>query len=519
MDMEPPPPRHDARPRLRWWPGAIILLLGASFLIWVRLQTDWPFQKRNLTSLAIAGGTGVLLLVWWTFLSRAPARLRLGITFGVTGALLAAGALFRVRGMSGDMLPIVEFRWAKAPPAVAPADATPPSINLSPNAPAFPQFYGPDRNGVLAGPALAANWSARPPQVLWRQPVGAGWSGFAIVGDLCLTQEQDGEEECVTARLLATGAEVWRHRDRARFANTIAGEGPRATPTIVGDRVFTHGSTGLLNCLDLATGRQLWQRDVVKDSAGRVPIWGAASSPLAVDDLVIVHGGEGGSHSLFAFRIKDGSPVWQAGTSASYSTPILATLAGVPQIVAFNHRSVSGHDPPTGKTLWQHPWGNGNVVCAAPVLVSSNRVLFSSGYGVGAELLEITRHDDGSFAVERLWRSIRMKAKFAHVFVRDDSVFGLDDGILASVNLADGSQRWKEGRYGHGQGLVVGEHYLLMSEGGELVLLQPTAAAPNELARFRVFNSKTWNPPALASDLLLVRNDREAVCLRLPTVE
>jgi outer membrane protein assembly factor BamB len=188
-------------------------------------------------------------------------------------------------------------------------------------------------------------------------------------------------------------------------------------------------------------------------------------------------------------------------------------------VVAFNDRSVSAHDPQTGDVLWQRPWGNGNVVCASPLIVSSNRVLFSSGYGVGAELLEITRRTNGSFAADRVWKSIRMKAKFAHLFIRDESVFGLDDGILACVNVADGSQRWKEGRYGHGQGLAVGEHYLLMSEGGELVLLQPTPVAPNELARFRVFNSKTWNPPALAGDLLLVRNDREAACLRLPVAK
>jgi outer membrane protein assembly factor BamB len=108
-----------------------------------------------------------------------------------------------------------------------------------------------------------------------------------------------------------------------------------------------------------------------------------------------------------------------------------------------------------------------------------------------------------------------MKAKFAHLFVRDGCVFGLDDGIFACADLRDGSKRWRDGRYGHGQGLVVGEHYLLMTESGELVLLRPTREAPNELARWKVLNSKTWNPIALAGELLLVRNDREAACLRL----
>jgi outer membrane protein assembly factor BamB len=199
----------------------------------------------------------------------------------------------------------------------------------------------------------------------------------------------------------------------------------------------------------------------------------------------------------------------------SYSAPRLVTLAGAPQILAFNHGSVAAHHPATGATLWEKPWGNGNVVCAAPVVVSTNQVLFSSGYGYGAELLEVSSTGPNQLAVRLVWKSIRMKSKFAHLFARDGSLYGLDDGILACVNLADGSQRWKEGRYGHGQGLLVADRYLLMAESGELVLLHPTPAAPNERARFRVFNAKTWNPPALAGDLLLVRNDQEAACLRL----
>jgi outer membrane protein assembly factor BamB len=485
----------------------------------VRAQAEWPFQKRNLTSYEILVVTVILLLVWWTFFSRAANRLRLGITFTLVGVALAGAALFRLRGMTGDMMPIVEFRWGKTSLPQVPEPKPGAMAEVAKHGDteySFPQFYGPNRDGVLAGPKLDTNWGAHPPQVLWRVPVGAGWSGFVVVGgDLCLTQEQRGEEECVVARELASGIERWRHTDAARYHTTIAGEGPRATPTVVSNRVFTFGSTGLLNCLDLASGKPMWQRDVMKESGGKVPQWGATSSPLLVDDLVVVHGGEGGSHSLFAYRAADGTPVWKGGASPSYSTPILATLAGVPQVLAFDDGSVSGLNPKSGATLWQRPWGNGNVVCASPLVVGSNRVLFSSGYGVGAELLELAQKTNGGVAAEPVWKSIRMKAKFAHMFVREGCVFGLDDGMFACVDLQDGAQKWKEGRYGHGQGVLVGDLYLLMAEAGELVLLRPTSDAPNELARFRVFNSKTWNPIALAGDLLLVRNDQEAVCIRL----
>lgn len=501
----------------------LLVLLASMGLLWVRARADWPFQKRNLTSYQIAIIGGMLVFVWWTFFSRASKRLRLGVTLGCVALALAGAGLFRISGMSGDLTPIIEFRWTKLTTTEQAAatmrdgpDATIQRLNPATNA--FPQFYGPNRDGVLPGPALDTNWVAHPPPEIWRRPVGAGWSGFAIVGEVCVTQEQDGPDECVVARELGTGNELWRHRDAARYSTTIAGEGPRATPTIAGDRVYTFGATGLLNCLDLASGGRIWSRDVVRESGGTIPQWGATSSPLRVDDLVIVHGGEAGSHSLFAYHAADGNPAWQGGTSPGYSTPILATLAGAPQVLAFDDGSISGHDPKTGATLWQRLWGNGNVVCATPLVVDSNRVLFSSGYGVGAELLEISARSGGQLVAKRVWKSIRMKSKFAHMFIRDDCVFGLDDGIFACVDLADGTQKWKEGRYGHGQGLLVGDLYLLVAESGELVLLRPTPAAPNEIARVKVFNSKTWNPPALSGDVLLLRNDREALCLRLPVM-
>ena len=506
---------------MRWWPGLALLFIALALAGWVRTQSDWPFQKRNLTTAQIVIVTGMLLLLWWTFLSRAPKRLRLGITFGLVGLAVMGAALFRLRGVTGDMLPILEFRWSQRTPPTAP----PPLEKIGPTTidsrarqarADFPQFLGPDRNGVLSGPPLQTNWVAHPPALVWRRPVGPAWSGFAISGNVCLTQEQREANEYVVAYDLTTGEPLWSHSDPAHFSTTIAGEGPRATPAVVSNRVFTFGSTGILNCLDLGKGGLLWSHDVVTEAGAKGPQWGCASSPLIVDDLVVVQGGEGVTPSLFAYRIETGKQVWAGGTTdASYSSPVLATLAGSPQVLAFNNGSVSGHDPATGATLWEHPWGNGNVVCASPVVVSSNRVLFSSGYGVGAELLEISRNHTGNFSVHQVWKSIRMKSKFAHLFARNGFLYGLDDGIFACVDLQDGSLRWKEGRYGHGQGLLVGDLYLLMAESGELVLLRPTPESPNELGRHRVFNAKTWNPIALSGDLLLVRNDREAACLRL----
>jgi outer membrane protein assembly factor BamB len=511
----------DGPTGIRWWPAIVVLALTTAAVTWVQARSDWPFQKRNLTSLPVVLIAAALLLVWWTFFSRAPRAWRFGIALGLVFCLGAGAALFRIRGVSGDLVPILEFRWAKpavsaSPVSPTPADTLGTSRLLIPDTNSFPQFYGPNRDGVLSGPSLETNWTAHPPTEIWRRKVGAAWSGFVIVGDLCLTQEQRGESECVVAYDLATGRERWIHSDPARYHTTIAGEGPRATPAVVSNRVFAAGSTGILNALELDSGRLIWSRNVVTESGGKLPEWGFTSSPLVVDDRVIVHGGEGAGKLLFAFDAGDGKPAWSAGTAnPSYASPTLATLADTRQVLAFTRRVVSGHDPATGSTFWELPYESGNVVCATPVVIDAHRVLFSSGYGRGSDLIELTRDVSGGLAARRVWKTIRMKSKFAHLYARDDYLFGLDDGMFACVDLKDGSQRWKEGRYSHGQGLLVGDLYLLMAEAGQLVLLRPTPDGPNEQARFPVFSDKTWNPIALAGDLLLVRNDQEAVCLRL----
>ncbi len=483
-----------------------------------RLQ-DTPFQQRNLRTLITLVITGAAIFLWWLTLSRARWKLRLtvaAIGIGLTGL---ATASFRIRGVSGDLMPILEPRWARsAPPAAEPAVSPAPhaTADASGAGSDFPQFLGPDRTATLAGPTLDPDWKARPPTEVWRQPIGAAWSGFAVVGERAVTQEQRGDQESVTCYDLRTGRLLWAHGDAASYSTTIAGAGPRCTPTIVSNRVFTLGATGLLNCLELASGRLVWQRSITGDAGARMPEWGFAGSPLFLDGLVIVSAGGQPDKSLLAYRADSGQLRWAAGSApVGYSSPFVAELAGVRQILVFNSRRITAHDPASGTVLWEYPWGVGQPHVAVPVVVGTSRVVFSSGYGVGAELLDIGRQADGFLAATRVWQSRRMKAKFANLVARDGFLYGLDDGILACVDLADGSLRWKEGRYGHGQGLLLSEHFLLMSEPGELVLLRPTPEAPHELHRFRVFSSKTWNPIALAGEFLLVRNDLEAACLRL----
>ncbi len=503
MSESPSSPRP-----IRWWPAVFMLLVGSAGIGIARGKSDWAYQQMgNMVFIASVLFLYVGLLAWWLFFSRASGKARLAV---LALAVLPC-VLFRHRGMTGDFMPIIETRFGKKPiattTAAAPASAIPHTD--------FTQIFGPSRDSRLSGITLDPDWASHPPVLLWRHPVGAAWSGFAVVGERAVTQEQDGTEELVTCYELTTGKQLWRSASAGRYDTKIAGEGPRATPTISEGRVFTYGATGILRCNDLATGGTIWTRDTVKDAGTKVPDFGFASSPLIHEGKVIVSAG--GAKSLLAYRTRDGEPVWAAGSRpVSYSSPFLHTLSGRPQILMFNNEAITAHDPATGSVLWEHPWGKGMPHVSAPIAVGENRILFSSGYGVGSALLEIAPDANGKLSASEVWKTVRFQAKFSNPVERDGFVYGVSDGIFACLDLRDGTVKWKNGRYGHGQGLLIGELYLQMQETGEITLLRPTPEAANELAALPIFDSKTWNPIALSGDLLLMRNDREAVCLRLP---
>ena len=518
--------RSAQQPPVRWWPAALIVVLAGLTVLYFRVIREDSQQWRNIHSMETVIVTIMLLLLWVLFGSRLRWKVR-WLGFGsVVGFIALLAAMFRIHGVTGDLVPVLKFRWSR--PALSLGSSTsgtttetsssslPGSTAMPANS--YPQFLGPDRNARLPqGPRLARDWTAQPPEKLWRRPIGAAWSGFAIVGNRAITLEQRSDEEWVVCYELLTGKVLWSHSDKARYFSTIAGEGPRTTPSISGGKVVTLGGTGILNCLDLATGKVVWRKDIIAENQSHVPEWGVAGSPLVMGDLVIVNPGGKHDRSLVAYRLSNGEFAWGGGDdNASYSSPCGATLGGVPQILIFNHHGIFGHDVTTGQVKWQHPWDSKQPHVALPVALAGDRVLVSSGYGVGSELLRITRHETGAFTVEPLWKTNRLKAKFNNPVTRNGYVYGLDDGILACLDLATGELKWKEGRYGHGQFILVRDVLLITAENGEVVLVVPVPAERRELAKFQALDGKTWNPPAMVGELLLVRNDQEAACYRLP---
>lgn len=511
------------RKKIRWWPAAIVLALDALLLIWIWVFFDAIRQDKIINTILLQIVALFLLILWLLFSSRLRWKIRL-TTFAVL--LLTIGlfiALFQVREFSGDLMPIVEWRWqsdessSPKPKMAAKVNEIIPDMDSDPLS--YPQFLGKNRDAEVTGIRLATNWETEPPELLWRQPIGEGWSSFAIAGNYAITQEQAESQELVVCYDLKTGAIYWSHSDEARYETPLAGVGPRATPTIDSNRVYTLGATGKLNCLDLYTGEKIWAKNILDENDAQIPEWGVSCSPLVIDTLLVVCAGGKDNRSLVAYHKNSGKLIWSGGDDlAGYSSPMIATLAGVRQILIFNNSHVVGHNPLTGEILWKFPWPPETQKVAQPVILPDDRVFIGTGYGVGSKLIQI-RNNQGSLTPTLLWESKRMKPKFTNVVFHEGFIYGLDDGILACIDAKDGKRKWKRGRYGHGQMILVHNVLLISTENGNIVLVEAKPDGHHELARNPAIKGKTWNTPALSGSYRLVRNHREAACLKLPTLK
>jgi outer membrane protein assembly factor BamB len=375
----------------------------------------------------------------------------------------------------------------------------------------WPGFRGPNRNGIVTGVRIDTDWHASPPVELWRQSIGPGWSSFAVHGDLLYTQEQRGDEEVVACYKTATGMPVWKHRDATRFWESNAGAGPRATPTLHNGRVYTLGGTGIVNVLDAGNGAVVWTRNAAADTGAKLPNWGFAGSPLVVDDLVIV----AASGSLVAYDLVTGNPRWSGPKGEEgYSSPQLLTIDGVPQIIQLSGAGLTSVAPADGKVLWEYAWKGYPIL--QPALAANGDVLFSVSEGGGTRRIAIAHGSEGWTSKER-WTSIGLKPYFNDFVIHKGHAFGFDGSILACIDLEDGKRKWKGGRYGNGQLVLLPDQDLLLvlSEEGELALVRATPDQFSELARFRALEGKTWNHPVLVNDVLLVRNGEQMAAFRL----
>ena len=487
---------------------------------------------RLIVHKSIAGaGMGILFLVYG--LITMSVALVVGVAIGrrlsagPRRAVLAAcillacvgWTLVRTEGITGDADSELAWRWSQTPEErlLSLAGAEPAARNSSP-APAaetgadWPGFRGPERDGIARGARIATDWKAQPPVEMWRRPIGPGWSSFAVRGGRIYTQEQRGEHEVVACYSATNGEPIWIHRDAARFYESNGGAGPRATPTLSGERVYTLGATGILNALNASDGSVVWSRNAASDTKTKLPGWGYSGSPLVLDDFVVVAAGG----TLAAYDIATGEPRWVGPkVDCCYSSPHRVTLGGVTQIVLMNGPGVIGVAPADGKVLWQYSMSTGGRI-VQPAQTAEGDLLLAQGEGADLYRVAVAQRD-GGWTVEERWTSDGLKPYFSDFVVHRGHAYGFDNGKIACIDLKDGTHKWNGGSYGSGQLVLLPEQdvLLLVSEQGELALVGATPERFNELARFPAIKGKTWNHPVLAGDMLLVRNGEEMAAFRL----
>lgn len=521
----------------RWfpttWKSRLFVALPWIGLIWVRFANPMgDHGSVNVFSYLLVILSFLFWWLWFLIASGKSWKTKLLVTAVPAAAVFGFFSVFRIDRMSGEMIPTFALRSTPKSDQtldVPSAKSTGAVDLLTETADDFPQFLGPDGRQAVEHVRLDGDWQARPPEELWRREIGSGWSGFAVRNGIAVTMEQRGDQELVTCYRLADGEPCWSYAHETRFESTIAGDGPRGTPFIVDGVVYSIGVHGMLTALDGADGSLIWQRDLdqelgLEDKRLAVFPYGRSNSPLVVGDhLIVPYGGDpdGGYTSLLKVDRKTGETVWTAGDhQVSCASPVIAELGGVRQIVSVDAGRVAGYRYDDGEVLWSHPWpGRTEADCnvSQPVPLADDQVFVSKGYGQGAALLQL-KANAGAFEVEELWHFSRtLRTKFTNVSMLDGYAYGLSDGILECVEVATGERQWKKGRYRHGQMLRVSEHLLILSEDGEVFLVEATPERGNSvLGSFPALTGKTWNNLALYGDILLVRNATEAAAFRLP---
>jgi outer membrane protein assembly factor BamB len=531
------------RRRLRF-PLIVLIIFGCIFAIpWVCIaldvETEGAIPLLMLTQWLSPVLAFLLISLWWLFF----AAFRLTTRLTVAGLAVLAGVSFLffsvrevelTKGRVG-LVPRLHFFWEPSAREQVAAyleregkrgDGLAP-IDLRIGAEDFPRYRGVNFDGVVPLARLATDWAARPPEELWRHACAGGYSGIAVAGNVSVTLEERDAREAVVCYDRATGRQRWAHVYGDFYKDpTHMGDGPRSTPTIHDGRIYSLGASGDLLCLD-AEGNKQWSANILRDAKAKNVKWGLSASPLIVDDLVVVNAGidpeaPAGS-ALLAYERGTGAIRWRAGNrKAGYSSPQLATLAGTPQILLFDGDGLAGHDPKTGKELWQFPWITAyDMNSIQPAVLGGDRVFISSELQNGCALLHVKGPDQAasSWRVETVWQNKNLAARYANPVTDGVSIFGLHgmQGVLTRLDAATGKVKWKGGREGPGQLLLAGGRLLLVNgDYGQVAMFLSDSATCQELGRHELWGDKTWNTPALAGDQLFVRNQAWIACLRLP---
>lgn len=376
----------------------------------------------------------------------------------------------------------------------------------------WPQWRGPNRDGVSVETGLVKTWPEAGPNVLWRAEIGTGFSGMAVAAGRLVTMYAERGEEFVICYDAASGKELWRFKSDAAFPSQF-GDGPRATPAIDGDLVYALGANGLLHALSVKDGKVLWQHNLREEYEAAIPQHGVSTSPILEGDLILVNAGGANNHAFVAFNKKDGRFAWASHfDNPDYAAPIAITVNGMRQIIFFTGSSLVSVSPKDGQVYWKHPFPPQAYNAATPVFVPDNKIFISSGVEKGAALLEITTVDNKP-AAKTIWESKVMRNDFSSSVLVGDYIYGFDRAILKCINVTTQEEKWAQRGYQNGTLIFADGHLIVLGERGKLGLVEANPNEFKEIATAQVLRGRCWTVPALADGKLYVRNQKELLCL------
>ena len=384
----------------------------------------------------------------------------------------------------------------------------------------WPQFLGSTRNGVYAGGDIASSFPKEGPPVRWQKKVGQGFSGPAVWGGKLLLFDRVDEKERVQCLDVADGNRLWEFTYPTSYRDDFGfDEGPRATPSVVGQRVYTFGAEGALTCLDLQNGRKLWAVDARRQFQAGKGFFGMACSPLVVDSRVVLNLGGTDRAGVVAFDAENGKLLWKAtDEEASYSSPVSTSFGGKPRILCFARGGLFALDLEDGHVQARFPWRSRShaSVNAATPLVFGDLVFVSASYETGAALLRL-----GADKFETLWSSDDVLSNHYSTSVEwGGFLFGFHGRqefgpSLRCVELRSGKLAWSKDQFGAGTLLVAGDRLLVLKEDGELILLAASPRKYDELGRAQILPKTVRAYPALANGCLYARSTDRLVCVDL----
>lgn len=377
----------------------------------------------------------------------------------------------------------------------------------------WPQWLGPNRDGVVKDAAFSTDWSGGLSPV-WKKNVGTGFASVAVVDGRLYTMGNTGREDVIYCLNAETGEEVWKHSYPCKRVNRLHEGGPSATPAVDGDRVYTLSKEGHFLCLDAATGKVHWQKDIQKETGVKVPEWGFCSSPLVEGDLVILETG-----ATIAFNKQTGDRVWKSnGYQPGYGSPIGLDYGGKRCVAVFNATGLMLFEAKTGSPVVGYEWKTQyDVNATTPVILEkSGEVFISSGYGKGCALVKLS----GKQAAP-VWRNEEMRNQMNNSVLVDGYLYGIDGNAgqktkLVCLDVASGKVMWRQDGFGAGSLIAAGKTLLILSEKGELVAADASPKGYKEIARAQALGGRCWTHPVLVNGKVYCRNAAgDLVCVDL----